>query len=127
MTSLDANLILRYILRDIPNQSAKAQALITGSVCHVSDVIVTEIAFVLERKLGSSRADVGLILKKFIGLRTIKCNAEQLQATIDLFEATAKLSFPDCYAAIEARRSGNSLATFDKDLIKYGGSHVYEP
>ena len=126
MISLDANVVLRYILRDIPEQSITAETLVNGSLCYVSDVIVTEIAFVLERRIGAVRSDVALILRKFLGLRTIVCNEPLLNETIDLFAAKRKLSFPDCYAAVEARRSGRRLATFDKALAKYGGLQVFE-
>ncbi|MEQ1605932.1 MAG: PIN domain-containing protein [Pyrinomonadaceae bacterium] len=127
MNSLDANIVLRFILRDIPEQSIKAEILVTTSLCYVSDVIVTEAAFVLERRVGISRRDTAFVLKKFLDLPTVKCNQLLLDDTINLFAATRNLSFPDCYAAVEARRSGNKLATFDKDLVKHGGIHVIEP
>lgn len=127
MNSLDANIVLRFILRDIPEQSVKAETLVTTSVCYVSDVIVTEIAFVLERRLGVSRRDTTILLKKFLDLPTVVCNQLLLDDAIKLFAAKNKLSFPDCYAAAEANRSGHKLATFDKDLIKHGGTNVIEP
>ena len=127
MNSLDANIVLRFILRDIPEQFVKVEALVTSSVCYVSDVIITEIAFVLERRLGVSRRDTALMLKTFLDLPTIMCSKPLLDDVINLFAVQRKLSFPDCYAAAEARRSGNKLATFDKDLIKYGGINVIEP
>jgi len=127
MISLDANVVLRYILRDLPAQSAKAEALITRSQCYVSDVIVTETAFVLERRFGLSRADVSLILRKFLSLRTVACNELLLDKTLELFASARRLSFADCYAAAEASRGGHILVTFDKDLARYGGSHVSEP
>lgn len=127
MNSLDANVVLRYILRDIAEQSLRAEVIIAGSQCYVSDVIVTEIAFVLEKSLGVSREDVVQILKKFLGLRTVICNQDLLKDTIDLFASERKLSFPDCYASAEAFRTGRKLATFDKALAKFGGSHVFEP
>ena len=127
MNSLDANIVLRFILRDIPEQSAKAEALVTGSECYVSEVIVTEIAFVFERRLGTSRRDTALILKQFLALTTIKYNKDLIVDAIELFAAIRQLSFPDCYAAVEARHKGHKLATFDKNLIKHGGTHVIEP
>lgn len=127
MNSLDANVVLRYILRDIPEQSRKAEALINNSFCYVSGVIVTEIAFVLEKVMEVPRADIGKLLRKFLALKTIRYDEQPLNSAIDLYEVKSKLSFPDCYAAVEAEQSGNTLVTFDKDLIKHGGSHVTEP
>lgn len=124
MNSLDANVVLRYLLQDIQEQYEKSSRLIIGSVCYVSDVIITEAAFVLEKRLDLSREDVVSLLKGFIGLPTVVCNDGLLHATIALFASSEKLSFPDCYAAVEARLNQDTLVTFDKDLIRFGGEHV---
>lgn len=127
MNSLDANVILRYLLRDIPEQAAKSQQIITTSVCYVSDVIITEVAFVLERRIGLSREQVAALLGKFVELPTIVCNESLLIYTIELFAKQRQLSFPDCYAAVESRGNSDVLLTFDSNLIKFGGEHVAAP
>ena len=127
MNSLDANVILRYLLRDIPEQAAKSRQIITTSVCYVSDVIITEVAFVLERRIGLSREQVAALLGKFVELPTIVCNESLLIYTIELFAKKRQLSFPDCYAAVESRRNSDVLFTFDSNLIKFGGEHVTAP
>lgn len=127
MNSLDANVILRFLLRDIPEQSAKSRQLIFTTVCYVSDVIITEVAFVLERRISMSRDQVAALLGKFVELPTIVCNESLLVSTIDLFAKRRQLSFPDCYAAVEARRNSDKLFTFDTSLIKFGGEHVSAP
>ena len=127
MNSLDANVVLRYILHDIPDQFRRSEVLINGSPCYVSDVIVTEVVYVLEKLMDVPRSNIALILRKFLALETINCNDQLLMEVIDLFEAKRTLSFSDCYAAVEAKRSENNLATFDKELIRHGGEHVTAP
>ncbi len=127
MISLDTNVILRYVLRDIPDQSRHAQELITESICFVSDVVLTEVAFVMEKVMDVSRNDVAQLLKNLIDLETVNCDEELLREVIDLYSVHKNLSFPDCYLAIQAKQNGYRLATFDKALIKNGGDHVYEP
>ncbi|HMM79859.1 MAG TPA: PIN domain-containing protein [Pyrinomonadaceae bacterium] len=127
MNSLDANVILRYLLRDIPDQAERSKRIITTSVCYVSDVIITEVAFVLERSVGLDRQEVAALIGKFVELPTVVCNESLLVSTIKLFAKRRQLSFPDSYAAVEARRNSDKLLTFDSDLIKFGGEHVKLP
>ena len=127
MNSLDANVILRFIIGDIPDQAQRARALITGSRCYVTDIVLAEVSFVLEKVIGMDRLSAALVMKKFLGLPTVTYNDYLLNDVIDLYEQKLKLSFPDCYSAIEARLYGHKLVTFDKDLLKHGGSSVSQP
>jgi predicted nucleic-acid-binding protein len=127
MNSLDANVVLRFLLWDVPEQAKKAEQLIGYSACYVTDVIVTEVVFVLERVEGMERADIGRLLLKFLALPTVSSNERVLSRCLDLYTRRKALSFPDCYSAIEALQQGADLTTFDKDLIKHGGSHVKQP
>jgi len=127
MNSLDANVILRYVLNDLSAQSQKASRVITLSQCYISDVILTEVVYVLEKLYGYGRSDIAVLLKRLISLQTVMCNDGLLNNSIDLYTRKLQLSFSDCYAAVEAALSGEALLSFDKDLIKHGGNHVREP
>ena len=126
MISLDTNVILRYFLDDIPEQSVKSRSVIVGSQCYVTDVVVTEIIFVLERVVEMNRQDIVHLIKSFLGLPNLVYNEYFLDQAIDLFGTQKSLSFVDCYAATEAKAYNNSLVTFDKQLVKHGGSHIAE-
>ena len=127
MNSLDANVVLRFLLNDLPAQSEKAEHLIARSPCYVSDVILTEVIFVMEKLSGLSRSHIASLLRRLIGLQTVVCNAGLIHRAIDLYTTKKQLSFPDCYIAIEALLSNDSVFSFDKDLQKHGGNHVKEP
>jgi len=127
MNSLDTNVILRYLLNDIPAQTSLAKVVITTSPCYVTDVVVTETVFVLERVVGMVREDIVQLVQKFLGLRSLVYNDYFLDQVIDLYGAKKSLSFADCYGAIEAKVYENTLITFDKQLAKHGGNHVKEP
>ncbi len=124
MNSLDTNVVLRYLLNDIPEQSLKAKKIITGSAAYVTDVVAVEIIFVLERVISMERPDIVTLVKTFLSLPNLIYNDYFLDQTIDLYGAKPSLSIVDCYAATEAKVYGNSLVTFDKELIKHGGNHV---
>lgn len=126
MNSLDTNIILRYLLDDIPQHTLKAKAAIVYAPSYVTDVVVTETIFVLERVIGMDRADIVRLVQKFLGLPSLVYNDYFLDQAIELYGNKKSLSFVDCYAATEAQVYGNSLVTFDKDLAKHGGRHVRE-
>ncbi len=124
--SLDTIVVLRYFLNDIPEQSTRSKAAIIDSATYVTDVVLTEIVFVLERVVEMERSDIVRLVKAFLSLPNLIYNDYFLDQTIDLYGARKSLSFVDCYAATEARMYNNSLVTFDKQLVKHGGSHVKE-
>ena len=122
--SLDTNVVLRYFLNDIPEQSAKSKAVIAASATYVTDVVLTEVVFVLERVIEMERSDIVRLIITFLSLPNLIYNDYFLDQTIDLYGERKTLSFVDCYAATEALVYNNSLVTFDKQLIKHGGNHV---
>ncbi len=127
MHSLDTNVVLRYLLNDIPEQGFKAKEVIAGSASYITDVVAVEIIFVLEKVIGMERADIVKLLKMFLSLPSLTYNDYFLDQAIDLYGARKTLSIVDCYSATEAKAYRNSLVTFDKALAKHGGSHVREP
>lgn len=127
MNSLDTNLVLRFVVGDVPNQTEKAQRLITSSTCYVTDVVVVETVFVLEKFYELSRKDIAHGMKRFLALPNIIYNSQVIDDAINLFAEAAGLSFVDCYSTVEAAMADATLYTFDKDLIKLGGEHVVAP
>lgn len=127
MRSLDTNVILRFLVRDVADQSAKAVKLITHMQCYVTDVVFTETAFVLEKVYEAPRENIATVLRHLLALPNVACNEGMLGEVIDLYGTQPALSIIDCYAAVEAEYAGFELATFDKKLLRHGGSHVVEP
>jgi predicted nucleic-acid-binding protein len=74
LTSLDTDVVLRYLLNDIPEQSLKSKAVITGSASYVTDVVAVEIIFVLERVISMERSDIATLIKAFLSLSNLTYN-----------------------------------------------------
>jgi predicted nucleic-acid-binding protein len=127
MNSLDTNVVLRYLLNDIPEQTELAKSVIADSSCYVTDVVTTEVVFVLERVIGMDRVDIVKLVKTFLSLPNVVYNDYFLDQAISLYGNKKSLSFVDCYAAIESKVYNNYLMTFDKELIKNGGNHIKKP
>lgn len=127
MISLDTNIVLRFLLNDVPIQSRKATSLITRNQVYVTDVTITETVYVLQRTMGVERSRIVSLLKELLRVDTVVTNDYFLEEAIDLYGIQPSLSFVDCYSAAEAEAYGNGLVTFDKKLVKHGGQHVSEP
>lgn len=127
MNSLDTNIILRFLLRDVPEQTTRAVAVITGFNCYTTDVAVTETVFVLEKVYEASRDSIALSLKTFLALPKLESNFNLRSDTLDMYRKHPKLSIIDCYLAVEADARRTQLVTFDKKLLLYAGPHVTEP
>ncbi len=126
MNSLDTNVVLRYLLADIPVQTDKAKQVISSPASYVTDVVLTEVVFVLERVISMERTDIVRLVGAFLGLPNLVYNDYLLDETLALYGKKPSLSFVDCYAAIEAKVYQNTLYTFDKQLAKHGGVQVRE-
>ena len=127
MNSLDTTIVLRFLLNDIPAQTAKVNLLLANPPVYVSDVVVSEAAFVLEKAIGFDRDEVVTLLRTILAVPGLLHNDHILPDVLNLFESKKKLSFVDCYAAVEAGVFFTTLYTFDKDLLKHGGPHVQSP
>lgn len=125
MTSLDTNIVLRFLLDDVPEQSQKATNLIeSNAALYVTDVVVVETVYVLEKVFELSRSDICELMLGFLGFSNVVHNPRFLINAVELYTEHPALSIVDCYACEEARSYNNELITLDKRLITQGGSHV---
>lgn len=117
--SLDANVVLRLLLNDVPDQHDAAVRLLesTDSELVVADVAIIEVVFALCRHYEFSRAVAADAITGLMGLPHIHCNHALFTRALPLFTTHPKLSFEDCYLAAHAELHGASpLWTFDKNL-----------
>jgi uncharacterized protein len=124
MTSLDTNVVLRFLLDDIAEQTAKATQLIENSTVYVTDVVVIEIVYVLEKVYGLPRTDICALIIGFLNFSNVVHNPRFLIESVTFYESHPALSIVDCYASEEAKSYGNELMTLDQRLTTQGGSHV---
>lgn len=112
MTSLDTNVLARYILADDPQQEARAVAVVEGGPCLVSVSVLLELAWVLRRPAGGDRVVVVRQLRAVLGLPTI--HVSDPEAVRDaLGDAEAGMDLADAFhRAFSA--GADRIATFDK-------------
>lgn len=128
--SLDANVLLRLLLNDVPGQNMAATKLLqdAGGQFAVADTAVIEIVFVLERHYEFSRTQIAEAIEGLMSLPEINCNRGLFVAALPLFIKHSALSFEDCCLAKYAElNDAKPLWTFDQKLANQAASAKLVP
>lgn len=117
--SLDTNVVLRLLINDIPQQHQAAKALLTKSrrQLAVADIVIAELAFVLERYYKFSRTQVQEAIVGLTQLPQLNCNRTLFERALPIYVQHPALSFEDCCLSVYATlNDAEPLWTFDKKL-----------
>lgn len=117
-SSLDTNILLRYIWNDTPEQRDAVSALINDKpqTLYVSDLVVAEVIFNLESS-GAKRDYIGTVLNKIFALPNIMVSDVLLAHGFPFYLRHPALSFVDCMTAAYAEvENKEPLWTFDRKL-----------
>jgi predicted nucleic-acid-binding protein len=124
---LDTNVLLRVVLADEPEQTRRATALLeraaaAGEVLHVPDIVLCELAWVLRRTAGFSRADVADSIIGLLSFREFAIRDPGSVRQAAELHARGDGDFADHLIAATARAAGcEAVATFDEQLQKLPG------
>ena len=124
MIGLDTNVLVRFLVQDNPVQSESARALIEKAIdsetpCFVSDIVLCEMVWVLERSYKTRRFDIGRILGHLLRARHLTFTSlERLFAALESYHA-GNGDFADYLIREHSRAEGcEAVATFDGDLLE---------
>ena len=123
--SLDANVLLRLLLNDIPEQHQSVVSLFgrARGQFTVADTAIIELVFVLERNYGFTRVAIADAVEGLLSLPEINGNRRLFSCALLLFQKRPALSFEDCCLATYAELSDAApLWTFDKKLANQAPS-----
>ena len=118
MASLDTNILMRYIWKDVPGQREKAIALLDNESesFYISDLVISEVVFNLESFRLRRKSIVGII-EAIISKSNVHASPFVTDEVIPFYVSHPALSFVDCYVACESKRDGfKPLWTFDRKL-----------
>ena len=115
MLILDANVILRYLLGDIPDQAEKAKEAVMAGASTTAEILA-EVVYVLTGVYKADRSTVTTALESFIQEIEVP-NRAALQYALKLF-CIRKLDFVDCLLAGYHHTAGAEVITFDEKLQK---------
>lgn len=116
MILLDANYLLRFLIRDDEQSYAIAKECMSDHRCFVPNEVLAEVVFVLLKVYNVTKEEIRNILIQLLECDTISIEAKQsmIQA-LEIFH-TKNLDFVD--AVLCAKSSAYEIRTFDRKLQK---------
>ena len=115
MPILDANVILRYLLGDIPEQSAEAQKAVLSGAATTAEVLA-EVVYVLAGVYHVERQTIAQTLEGF--LHEISIFHKQALGYAFRLYGESTLDFVDCILAGYQHTENQPVLTFDRKLQK---------
>lgn len=121
MPSIDTNIVIRLLLRDVPDQLDKVNTLIDGAGQNslvVADAVFYECVWILSGKMyGFDRELIAKLLLQVADIPQINCNRAMLEKALPLYASHTKISFIDaCLSVYAELNDAKPLLTFDKRL-----------
>ncbi len=113
MTLVDTNVILRYLLNDIPEQADEAAAIIESGAFTLPEIIA-EVIYVLIKLYNIPREEIETIVSPIFDEISIE-NTDVITAAVSLYSKT-KFDFVDCIIIARKKILGEDVFTFDKKL-----------
>lgn len=126
MTGLDTNVLVRFITRDDAAQSRRADEII-ASVTEkepgfVSVVVMTELAWVLERAYDYSKAEIARAIERMLQIEVFQIECEQQVLTAMVALKRGRGSFADALIGELGLRAGcGHTITFDRKAAQLPG------
>lgn len=121
--SLDTNIILRLMLKDVPSQCTKIVDLFMrhGYIYEVADLAITEVVYVMQKDY--SRTEIVARLNSIFTMKEIRYNRALFDRVFPMYLENPQMSFNDCcLAGYAALNEAEPLWTFDKALAKESGT-----
>ena len=125
MIFLDTNIILRFILKDHPIYSPKAEEIIkkidNGEVkVYISWPTILEVVFVLQNSIKLPKKDITEKLLQIFHLENVALAQENLIDTVFGYYVDKNISLTDAYnAALMQKKKIKQIYSFDEDFDKF--------
>lgn len=122
---LDTNVVVRFLTRDPRRLADRADRLLAkaqaGEIAlRLTPVVVAEIVWVLRSRYAHGPAEIARALSAF--LRADGTQADERDGLLEALDVMVerRVSFPNAYVAVSARRAEQPVCTFDDDFKRLG-------
>ena len=122
---IDANIFLRHLLNDDPVRSPASrlvfQQIAQGDLdAWTSDLVISEVVFVLSKTYGIARDQIVNTLLPLIQLPNLKIANKRIYSRVFSFYTSLNISYVDCYnAALMEQRKEYEVLSYDTDFDKF--------
>ncbi len=126
---IDTNVLIRHLTGDPPAQAARATRYLERvDEILLPDLIVAEVACVLESFYEVARTQVAATLRAILAFPAIRVlDAALLQRAVEIYEVH-RLDFADAYLVASAERTGvGVIASFDRSIDRVATVRREEP
>lgn len=116
MLAVDTNVLVRYLVRDDPDQTERATKLIRSQAVWISKTVLLEAGWVLASSYNYSPEKIAEVLRELLGLPSVRSEDDRtVSQALDWYERG--VDFAD---AMHLASSSFTMpfATFDRDLIR---------
>jgi predicted nucleic-acid-binding protein len=124
MIALDTNVLVRFLVEDDKQQTARAARVIQGATerdesLFVSDIVLCELVWVLSSSYKTSRTAIAATLGRLVQARQLAfADSERVRRATDAYVSGGG-DFADYLIREHARDAGcSAVATFDRALLK---------
>jgi len=126
---VDTNVLIRHLTGDPPEMASRAtRYLETADELLLPDLILAEVAYVLESFYETPRAQVATTLRAVLAFPAIRVvDADLLQRAVEVYEVH-RLDFADAFLVASAERTGIGIvASFDRTIDRITTVRREEP
>ncbi len=126
---IDTNVLIRHLTGDPPGQAERATRYLAGvDELLLPDLILAEVAYVLESYYEAPRTDVAVSLRAIVAFPAIRVvDEELLLRAVEIYEIH-RLDFADAYLVASAESTGvGVVASFDRSIDRVGTVQRDEP
>jgi len=126
---IDTNVLIRHLTGDPPGQAVSAtRYLEQADELLLPDLILAEVAYVLESFYEAPRSQVAATLRSVLAFPAIRVvDGELLQRAVEVYDVD-RLDFADAYLVASAEQSGvGVIASFDRSIDRVGTVRRDEP
>jgi predicted nucleic acid-binding protein len=126
---VDTNVLIRHLTGDPPELAARAtRYLAAADDLLLPDLILAEVAYVLDSFYETPRAQVATTLRAVLAFSAIRVlDADLLQRAVEVYEVH-RLDFADAYLVASAERTGvGVIASFDRGIDRVTTVRREEP
>lgn len=118
---LDANIILRYLTRDVPGLASRARSILTSAASgerslRLATLVVAEVVWTLTSLYKLDRDEVCDRVGDFVAAPGIEAEERELILGALRTMKERNVDFVDAYLAEKARAAGEAVCSFDRDF-----------